>query len=94
MSTTTLRLPPDLRDRISKLAEQSGTTAHSFMLEAIAERVANEELRREFLEEGDNRIANMLEMGVGIEWADMRGYLRERAANRAAELPKVKKWRD
>ncbi|MPW23250.1 CopG family transcriptional regulator [Paraburkholderia sp. CNPSo 3157] len=94
MSTTTLRLPPDLRDRVSKLAEQSGTTAHSFMLEAIAERVANEELRREFLEEGDNRIANMLEMGVGIEWADMRGYLRERAANRAAELPKVKKWRD
>ena len=76
MSTTTLRLPPDLRERISKLAEESGTTAHSFMLEAIAERVANEELRRAFLEESDNRIANLVETGMGIEWADMRGYLR------------------
>jgi predicted transcriptional regulator len=94
MSTTTLRLPPDLRDRISRLAEESGTTPHSFMLEAIAERVANEELRREFLQEGDKRITDMLETGTGIEWADMRGYLRERAANRVTGLPKVKKWRD
>ncbi|AXF05800.1 CopG family ribbon-helix-helix protein [Paraburkholderia hospita] len=94
MSTTTLRLPPDLRDRISRLAEESGTTPHSFMLEAISERVANEELRREFLEEGNRRLASLLDSGVGIEWADMRGYLRERAANRAPELPKTKKWRD
>lgn len=94
MSTTTLRLPPDLRDRISRLAEESGTTPHSFMLEAINERVANEELRREFLEEGNRRLANLLESGVGIEWADMRGYLRERAADHAPELPKTKKWRD
>ncbi|BFG81404.1 hypothetical protein PTKU46_94380 [Paraburkholderia terrae] len=64
------------------------------MLEAISERVANEELRREFLEEGNRRLANLLESGVGIEWADMRGYLRERAGDRAPELPKTKKWRD
>lgn len=94
MPTTTLRLPSDLRDRISKLAEETGTTPHSFMLEAISERVANEELRRGFLEEGNRRLANLLETGVGIEWADMRGYLRDRAANRAQELPKAKKWRD
>jgi predicted DNA-binding protein len=94
MSTTTLRLPPDLRDRVSKLAEESGTTAHSFMLEAIAERVANEDLRRGFLNDGNARLASMLETGIGIEWTDMREYLRGRAAGSGPVPPKVKKWRD
>jgi predicted transcriptional regulator len=94
MSTTTLRLPQDLRDRISRLAEQSGTTAHSFMLEAIAERVASEELRRKFLGEGNDRLAGMLESGLGIEWGDMRDYLGQRAAGLDPEAPKVNKWRE
>jgi len=94
MSTTTLRLPPDLRDRVSKLAEQSGKTSHSFMLEAIAERVANEELRRGFLNDGNVRLANMLDAGIGIEWTEMREYLRHRTAETVAAPPKVKKWRD
>lgn len=94
MSTTTLRLPPDLRDRVSRLAEESGTTAHSFMLEAIAERVTSEELRRAFLNEGNERLANMLTSGLGIEWADMRDYLGERAAGHAEATPKVGKWRE
>jgi hypothetical protein len=51
---------------------ESGTTAHSFMVEAIEERVANEELRRKFLNDGEARLANLLEAGVGIEWTDMR----------------------
>jgi hypothetical protein len=93
MSTTTLRLSPDLRDRVSKLAEESGTTAHSFMLDAIAERVANEELRREFLNDGNARLADLLSSGSGIEWADMREHLRERAAGLATASPKVKRWR-
>jgi predicted DNA-binding protein len=94
MSTTTLRLPPDLRDRVTRLAEESGTTAHSFMLEAIAERVTSEELRQAFLNEGNERLAHMLASGLGIEWADMRDYLGERAAGHAEAAPKVKRWRE
>jgi hypothetical protein len=93
MSTTTLRLPQDLRDRVARLAEESGTTAHSFMLEAIAERVASEELRHEFLAAGNKRLANMLASGLGLEWADMRDYLGERAAGRAPAAPEAKRWR-
>lgn len=93
MSTTTLRLPPDLRDRVARLAEESGTTPHSFMLEAIAERVTSEELRHEFVTEGENRLANMLASGLGFDWGDMRDYLGERAAGRAQPAPQVKRWR-
>lgn len=37
MSTTTIRLPEELKVRIARAAEQAGTTAHHFILEAIAE---------------------------------------------------------
>jgi predicted transcriptional regulator len=93
MSTTTLRLPPDLRDRVSRLAQQSGTTAHSFMLDAIAERVANEELRQAFLDEGNARLAKMLQAGEGLDWNDMRDYLRERAAGDNPAAPQARRWR-
>lgn len=93
MSTTTLRLPPELRDRVSRLAQQSGTTAHSFMLDAIAERVATEELRHAFLNEGNARFARMLEHDEALQWHEMRDYLRERAAGNEPALPRAKRWR-
>ena len=38
MSTTTIRLPENLKARVARAAERSGTSAHSFILEAIAEK--------------------------------------------------------
>jgi predicted transcriptional regulator len=93
MSTTTLRLPDDLKARIAKLAEKSGKTAHSVMLEAIAQKVEEEELRASFHAEADSRFTEMMESGVGIPWHDMRAYLRTRASAKAARPPKARRWR-
>ena len=48
MSTTTIRLPQDLKKRIARAAERAGSTAHSFILEALAEKAEQEERRTEF----------------------------------------------
>ena len=93
MSTTTLRLPEELRARLAQLAEKSGKTPHSFMLEAIAQKVEEEEIRAAFHAEVDTRFAEMMESGVGIPWHDMRGYLRSRAAGKAVRAPKARRWR-
>jgi predicted transcriptional regulator len=45
MTTTTLRLPPSLKQRINKLAKSSGTSAHNLMLEAITQKADELELR-------------------------------------------------
>ena len=37
MTTTTIRLPDELKARIAKAAKQAGTTSHNFILEAIAD---------------------------------------------------------
>ncbi len=39
MSTTTIRIPEDLKKRISQAAENAGTSSHAFILEAIEESV-------------------------------------------------------
>lgn len=93
MSTTTLRLPDELRARIARLAKKSGKTAHSVMLDAIAQKVEEEELRASFHGEADRRFAEMIESGAGIPWHDMRTYLRTRASGKAARAPRARPWR-
>ena len=93
MSTTTLRLPDELRVRLAKVAAKSGQTAHSVMLDAIAQKVEEEELRASFYLEADNRFAELIESGAGIPWHDMRAYLKTRASGKVARPPRARKWR-
>ncbi|MBU3747850.1 MAG: ribbon-helix-helix protein, CopG family, partial [Burkholderiaceae bacterium] len=48
MTTTTIRLPEDLKARVATVAKRSGMTAHGFILEAIAEKTQQAELRADF----------------------------------------------
>lgn len=91
MSTTTIRLPPDLRERVARAAKRAGTTPHSFILEAIAEKAAQEELRSDFLETAEQRYAAIVSSGRTISWAEMREYLERRAAGKKAAPPKARK---
>ncbi len=93
MPTTTLRLPDELKNRIAKLAEKSGKTAHSVMLDAIAQKVEEEELRASFYGEADARFAKIIESGAGIPWHDMRAYIQTRASGKTAKAPKARRWR-
>ncbi|GJI99576.1 hypothetical protein RugamoR64_01150 [Duganella rhizosphaerae] len=93
MSTTTIRLPEELKARVANAAERAGKTTHSFILEAIAEKAELEEQRAGFDVEADARFARLLETGKSIPWADMRGYLEERVAGLSAQRPVAKKRR-
>ncbi len=80
MSTTTIRLPEDLKARLSKAAERAGVSAHNFILQAIAEKTDQEERRAEFDALADGRFARLLASGETLAWEDMRRYLLERVA--------------
>lgn len=91
MSTTTIRLPEDLKERIARAAERAGTTAHSFILEAIAEKAAQEELRSDFHEVAERRYADIVASGKTVPWGEMRQYLERRVAGKKALRPKARK---
>lgn len=98
MSTTTLRLPEDLKQRIMKLAEESGMSVHSFMIEAIAQKADATELRAAFHQDADARFQELTTSGIGIDWHEMKAYLLARAAGAKVGGPKVRspktrKWR-
>ena len=93
MSTTTIRLPNDLKARIATAAEHAGMTSHHFILQAIAEKATQEELRRDFNDLAEQRYANIVATGETISWNEMRRYLEDRLAGQTeATRPVAKKW--
>lgn len=91
MTTTTIRLPEDLKARVAAAAKRSGTTAHGFILEAIAEKTQQAELRADFDAIAEQRYATILSSGETIPWAEMRKYLEVRITGNPAKHPLARK---
>jgi predicted transcriptional regulator len=92
MSTTTIRIPDELKARVAAVAEQAGVTSHSCILQEIAEITQQDELRRDFENEAEKRYAKIIATGETVSWKEMRGYLENYAAgNTDAVKPPVKK---
>ncbi len=88
MSTTTIRLPKDLKERLARAAERAGTTPHGFILEAIAEKTDLEERRSDFLDTAEQRYADIVTSGKTVPWSEMRRYLERRLAGSRTPRPK------
>ena len=91
MSTTTIRIPDDLKTRIAKAAGRIGTTPHNFILEAIAEKAEQAERRAEFDAMAEERYARIVETGKTIPWSEMRSYLEGRVVGKAVKRPAARK---
>ncbi len=91
MSTTTIRLSEDLKARVAAAAERAGTTSHSFILDAIAEKAEQEERRSDFNGEAQKRYEQIIASGKTIPWSEMRSYLEGRLAGKAPKRPVARK---
>ena len=91
MTTTTIRLPEELKTRLTAAAKQAGTTPHNFILQAIAEKTAQEEQRSAFHAEAEARYARILATGETIPWEEMRTYLEGRMAGKTLKRPAARK---
>lgn len=77
MSTTTIRIPEDLRERVRQAADRAGTTTHGFILQAIAEKAEAAALQYEFHETAKQRYAAIVASGKTIPWAAMKQQLEQ-----------------
>ena len=91
MSTTTIRLPDELKVRVAEAAKQAGTTSHNFIVEAIAEKADSAERQADFHALADKRYAQFLESGKSIPWEEARTWLKDRMAGKAATRPVARK---
>jgi len=91
MSTTTIRLPEDLKARVTSAAQRAGVSPHNFILQAIAEKTDQEERRAEFDELAERRYAQILATGQTIPWEEMRRTLQERMSGKEATRPQARR---
>src|SRR5436190_11811922 len=87
MSTTTIRLTKELKDKVVRAAERAGKTSHAFILEAIAEKAELEERRSDFIEDAEQRYARIAASGKTVPWSEMRQYLERRVSRVRAVRP-------
>ena len=91
MNTTTIRLPEELKTRVAAAADRAGTTAHGFILEAIAEKATQAEAQADFHAQARQRQAGIARTGMTVPWADLRSYLENKVAGKPAPRPKARK---
>jgi predicted transcriptional regulator len=91
MSTTTIRLPEELRARVAELAKRAGLTPHGYILEAISEKTQQETLRADFNAVADARLAAIAAGGNTLPWHKVRATLEKRAAAKAGKSSPARK---
>lgn len=79
VSTTTLRIDEELRERIGQIAHANGVSAHAFMLGAIERSVEDAERRQSFEATAEARWQRFLADGETLSWEETKAWLRSRA---------------
>jgi predicted transcriptional regulator len=93
MSTTSLKVPDELKTRLVAAARRQGVTTHAFMVEAIRSATAAAEDRARFMAEAQAARKQALASGTGFAADEVHAYIRARVAGKAARRPKAKPWR-
>ncbi len=80
MSTTTIRLPDELKARVASAAEAAGLTTHGFILRAIEAQTAAAEEQAEFERLAEKRWREFERTRTAIPLEDAARHLRDLAA--------------
>lgn len=90
MSTTTIRLDDEMKNRINAAAAQVGKTAHAFILDALAQKVEQVEQDNAFHALADERWARIRATGKTVAWDDAKAYLVAKANGEKPRKPAAK----
>jgi predicted transcriptional regulator len=90
-STTTIKLPPVLKKRVTGIAKQTGRSPHGLMLEAIERHVEYEERMRALVEEALTADRAIERTGEVYRAEDVHAWIERLARGRGAARPKP--WR-
>ena len=94
MSTTSLKLPDELKQRAVDAAHELGISPHAFMVDAIRQAAHAVEQRAAFVAQARDARAGMLDEGQGYAADEVRAYLRNRLKNGEATRPAKTPWRE
>lgn len=89
--TTSLKIPDELKEKVADLARGVAQTPHAYMVEAIAERVALDERRRDFVDRAVRSREAFTRSGQAYRLEDVTAYYRAKLAGDEARRPRLVK---
>jgi len=92
MSTTSLKLSDELKQRTVAAAEKKGMSPHAFMVHAIEQAATAAERRASFVTEARSAREQMLRTGKGYDANEVHAYLKARIAGNKSAKPKAISW--
>lgn len=93
MSTTSLKLPDELKARTVSAARAKGVTPHAFMLDAIRTATNASEQRKQFVADAMAADTRMKKTGKGYDAEEVHRYVRALVAGAKPRKPRLKSWR-
>ena len=94
MSTTSLKIPDDLKQLAADAARRDGVSTHAFMVEAIRTAVLAADLRAAFVADAVAAWTDAIETGQGMAASAVHDYLRGRVRGQNRVRPEAVRWRD
>ena len=82
MSTTSIKLPDDIKQKANAAALDFGITPHAFMVEAIRKATLAAEKQAAFIAEAQAARTATLQSGLGFAAADVNAHLRQRISEK------------
>ncbi len=92
MSTTSLKLPEDLKVKAEHAAESLGMSPHEFMVDAIKQATQLAELRSSFIAEAQSARNHAIQSNQAYAAEDVHEYLRARIAGDTKARLKSTSW--
>ena len=90
-ATTTLKLPDELKSRISVLAGEAGVTPHAFMIEALQLQTTLAERRRAFVSSAVIAEQEVARYGLVFDADEVFSYLKAKVDGKPVKRPKPNK---
>lgn len=87
-NATTLKIPEDLKARLTALAEADGKSPHAYMIEALERQAERAERQRAYLAAGDAAWSEYQRTGIAYAMEDVERYIVALAEGRDAVKPK------
>ena len=93
MSTTSLKLSDELKQRAIDAAAKMGVSPHAFMIHAIDQAATAAERRASFVSDAQAAREQMLATGKGYDASEVHAYLKARLSGDKPAKPKARSWR-
>lgn len=93
MTTTSLKLPDDLKRRATNAAHELGVSPHAFMVSAIEQAASATEQRTRFVAEAKSARDEMIDTRQGLDADEVHAFLQAKVAGKKVAKPKTRSWR-